>query len=27
MSTEDDLRELALSLPGTHEQETWGMPT
>jgi hypothetical protein len=27
VSTEDDLRELALSLPGTHEQEAWGMPT
>jgi hypothetical protein len=27
VSTEDDLRELALSLPGTHEQEAWAMPT
>lgn len=27
MSTEDDLRTIALSLPQTVEQPSWGMPT
>jgi hypothetical protein len=27
VSSEDDLRELALSLPETTEQAAWGMPT
>jgi hypothetical protein len=27
VATEDDLRELALSLPEASEREAWGMPT
>ena len=27
MSTEDELRSLALSLPGTEEREAWNQPT